>query len=122
MSTLACCRPSRVQLYCSLAVSASGVRRPVWLPSRRRAQCRRVRAGGVLCAGGSEASAAASLDEVEFSSMLERLRAWKEKNYDCIVPRKVRREAAPVYLPGGGGARRKLLAGLPGLMLALVQH
>ena len=47
-------------------------------------------------AGDSQAQQPAS-DPAEFGSMVERLKAWKERYYDCIVPRKVGPTAAPAW-------------------------
>lgn len=46
--------------------------------------------------------------------MVERLRAWKERNYDCIVPRKVRLSRAGS--PAAARAAASLL--LPALLPA----
>lgn len=43
---------------------------------------------------------AARFEEAEFNSMLEKLRAWKERNYDCIVPRKVGPQRPPMRVAG----------------------
>ena len=55
-------------------------------------------------------SAAPSPGAAEFSAMLSQLRAWQQRYYDCIVPRKAGRPALPplplVPLPGGALQQR----------------
>jgi len=81
--------PSLARAACPL-VSCGSPRLPRALASERDAE-----AVAEVAAGHVSSDSRAPLQQqhgeldAEFCSMLERLTAWKDRYYDCIVPRKV---------------------------------